>query len=77
MSQKEVDELMRKRKFTLGDEFRITYGNTHSTNKIETPWCSPIVDREHFRKILNGVKKLARKIEELYGEDQNEDSCSL
>ena len=98
MSPKEVDELMRKRKFPLGaktgsgvrmytytdimktprvfveviperDEFRITYGNTHSRNRIETPWCSPIGNREHFRKILNEVKCWARKIEELYEEE--------
>lgn len=98
MSPKEVDELMRKRKFTLGaktgsgirmytytdimktprvlveviperDEFRITYCNTYSINKIETPWCSPIEGKEHFRSVLNGVKKWARKIEELYEEE--------
>lgn len=98
MSTQEVDELMRKRKFTLvaktgsgirmytytdimktprvlvevipeRNEFRITYGNTHSINKIETPWCSPITDREHFKKTLNGVKCWARKIEELYEEE--------
>ena len=98
MSPHEVDELMRKRKFTLGaktgsdirmytytdimktprvlveviperDEFRITYGNTYSINKIKTPWCSPIGSKEHFRKVLNGVKKWARKIEELYEEE--------
>ena len=98
MSPQEIDELMRKRKFTLGaktgsgirmytytdimkaprvlveviperNEFRITYGNAHSINKIETPWCSPITDREHFKNTLNGVKCWARKIEELYEEE--------
>lgn len=51
------------------DEFKVTYGNTHSINKIESPWCSPITDREHFKNTLNGVKKWARKIEELYEEE--------
>lgn len=98
MLSQEVDELMRKRKFTLvaktgsgirmytytdimktprvlvevipeRNEFRMTYGNTHSINKVETPWCSPIVDREHFKKVLNEVKCWARKIEELYEEE--------
>ena len=93
----EVDDLMSKRKFTLGaktgsgiriysysdimktprvlveviperDEFRILYGNSYSTNKIVTPWCSPIGNRDHFKKVLNGVKRWAQKIEELYEE---------
>lgn len=51
------------------DEFRISYGNTHSINKIETPWCSPIQNKEHFKRVLYEVKKWARKIEELYEEE--------
>lgn len=98
MSPQEVDELMEKRKFTLGaktgsgirmytytnrmktprvlveviperDEFRIIYWNSHSINKVITPWCSSIGNKEHFRKVFNGVKKWALKIEELYEEE--------
>lgn len=50
-------------------EFRICYGNTHSICKIETPWCSPINNKDHFRKILNEVRKWAKQIEELYKEE--------
>lgn len=51
------------------DEFRIVYMNPHSINRIETPWCSPIQSKEQFKRILVGVKKWARKIEELYEEE--------
>lgn len=98
MSPQEVDELMKKRKFTLGvktgsgvrmytytdimktprvlveviperNAFRISYSNTHSINKIETPWCSPIQNKEHFKRVLNELRKWVRKIEELYEEE--------
>lgn len=98
MSPQEVDELMRKRGFSLGarrgdgvrlysysdiekqprfivmvipgrDEFKFQYVRINSINCIETPWCSPIKSKEHFRKILVQFKKWVRKIEELYEED--------
>ena len=50
-------------------EFKFHYNNLHSINKIETPWCSSIEDKEHFKKILIGFKKWIRKIEELYEEE--------
>ena len=43
-------------------EFKVTYGDTSSINTIQTPWCSPINDKEHFWKILNGVLEWARKL---------------
>ena len=53
------------------DEFRISYMHHKSINRIESPWCSPLRDKAHFKRILAGVKKWARKIEELY-EDEGE-----
>lgn len=51
------------------DEFKIIYKNNYSANSLETPWCSPLRNKQHFRKMLIGVKRWARKIEELYEEE--------
>ena len=51
------------------NEFKMSYMNIHSVNRIETPWCSPIENKDHFRKVLVRIKKWARKIEELYEEE--------
>ena len=51
------------------DEFKFRYVHNNSINYIETPWCSPIGSKEHFRKILIQFKKWIRKIEELYEEE--------
>ena len=51
------------------EEFKLCYKNMKSINRIETPWCSSIKDKEHFKKILIGFKKWVRKIEELYEEE--------
>ena len=51
------------------DEFKVVYGNSHSVNKIDSPWCSPLSSKAQFKRILVGVKRWARKIEELYEEE--------
>lgn len=50
-------------------EFKFHYCNLHSINKIETPWCGSIENKEHFKNILIRFKKWVRKIEELYEEE--------
>lgn len=98
MSPQEVDELMKKRGFTLGarrgdgirmysytdiertprfivsviperNEFKFTYKHLKSINSIETPWCSPIKNKEHFKRILRVFKNWVNAIEELYEEE--------
>lgn len=51
------------------DEFKFSYMNIHSINRIETPWCSPLQNKEHFKRVLARFKKWVRKIEELYEEE--------
>lgn len=51
------------------NEFKMSYMNIHSVNRIETPWCSPLSSKAQFKRILVGVKRWARKIEELYEEE--------
>ena len=52
------------------NEFRIKYMNIRSIAYIETPWCSPLSSKEQFKKVLIGVKRWARKVEELYDKEE-------
>ena len=51
------------------NEFKFIYRHIKSINSIETPWCSPINDKSHFKKILRGFKQWVKVIEELYEEE--------
>lgn len=44
------------------EEFRISYMGQYSMNIIQTPWCSPVTNKEHFKKILKKLLEWAKII---------------
>lgn len=99
LTNQEVDELMRKRKFllmcTTGSgirgygyadiektpritvevlperrEFKFSYFPARSFCQVSTNWCSPITSKEHFKKVLRDIQKIAAIIENNLKEEE-------
>ena len=51
-------------------EFKFTYIPKKSLCRLETNWCSPLTDKDHFRRVLKDIRKKATILENSIKEEE-------